>query len=588
MDVKETITYNFSGSFNGILRDINLKGSKGVTDLKIYSFEPSNPNNSLVIYNSSSSNLPGTYIKTVENNVMKLKIFSPSRDQQKTFVIEYTILQPAKRYQDVAELYWIFVGKDWACRISNITVNIKIPEEVPQGELRVFAHGPLTGNSRIIDGKTVQLYLDSYEPGQFVEARVLFPQQILEKAEVINSYKLNSILQQEKIWAEEANAIREQARRELEKQKESGEKLRNKNLIGLTIGGIAVLLAVGLIGYIYIKYDKELKPEFNERYYRELPGDYTPAEMGVLMYPKEKRTCFLTATLMDLVRKKVLILEVNKKIENSFFHHKEVEDYVFRKNPNYNNGELKKHEESLIKWFIDKIGDGEKVSFKDINNIRGKWEAMEFQNDYNRWFKDVKEEAEKNSFFDDRAEKGRKIGTIVGFIYLFLSWILLGFISLFAIVMFILGFIMIGYSSRITQMTKYGNDQFQKWKAFKRFLKDFSLIDQASVPSLTIWEQYLVYAIPLGVAKEVLKQLKIILPQEEFYNQDTTPLLYATAAYGVDDMVYRFDNLTNALNSSVSSIISVANSSDSSSSGSGGGFSSGGGDGGGGGGGGAF
>ena len=118
-------------------------------------------------------------------------------------------------------------------------------------------------------------------------------------------------------------------------------------------------------------------------------------------------------------------------------------------------------------------------------------------------------------------------------------------------------------------------------------MSDYSLINEASVPSIVIWEQYLVYAIPLGVAEEVIKQLKVIIPAEEITHHDT-PLLYS-AGHGM--MYDSIKTITNNIDSSLNSVLSVANSSNSSSSGSGGGFSSGGGGGGrggGGGGGGAF
>ncbi len=52
-------------------------------------------------------------------------------------------------------------------------------------------------------------------------------------------------------------------------------------------------------------------------------------------------------------------------------------------------------------------------------------------------------------------------------------------------------------------------------KLFANFLQDFSAMDQHQIPSLVIWEQFLVYAIPLGVAKEVIKQLQIVFPNME-------------------------------------------------------------------------
>ena len=44
----------------------------------------------------------------------------------------------------------------------------------------------------------------------------------------------------------------------------------------------------------------------------------------------------------------------------------------------------------------------------------------------------------------------------------------------------------------------------------KDFMEDFSLIDQKRLPSIVIWEKYLVYATAFGIADKVIKQLKIV------------------------------------------------------------------------------
>ena len=49
----------------------------------------------------------------------------------------------------------------------------------------------------------------------------------------------------------------------------------------------------------------------------------------------------------------------------------------------------------------------------------------------------------------------------------------------------------------------------------KKFLTDFSGMDDYPIPSVTVWEHYLVYAPVLGVADKVMDQLKVKLPAEE-------------------------------------------------------------------------
>ena len=133
------------------------------------------------------------------------------------------------------------------------------------------------------------------------------------------------------------------------------------------------------------------------------------------------------------------------------------------------------------------------------------------------------------------------------------------------------------------------------WQAFRRFLTDFSNMDRAELPQLILWEHYLVYAVVLGVATEVIKQLPFVYPQVNDPNSDFGYYwggMYHTRYDAVGGTETSFAGLAgvtdmmNSLNDSWSSVVTAAGSSSggsSSGSGDGGGFSGGGGDGGGGG-----
>jgi uncharacterized membrane protein len=143
------------------------------------------------------------------------------------------------------------------------------------------------------------------------------------------------------------------------------------------------------------------------------------------------------------------------------------------------------------------------------------------------------------------------------------------------------------YALVIRRRSRYGVEQYKMWKAFRRFLKHFSQLNKADLPAVTIWEHYLVYAITLGVAKEVINQLRVVFREEDFKNSSLTYLYYGH--YGHNYSYFdTIDNVTNTMVKTTESVYTQAMSKMSSGSGSGGGFSGGGGGGGGGGGAGAF
>ena len=108
------------------------------------------------------------------------------------------------------------------------------------------------------------------------------------------------------------------------------------------------------------------------------------------------------------------------------------------------------------------------------------------------------------------------------------------------------------------------------------------------MPSLVIWEHYLVYATSLGVAEQVLDQLPKVFNEAELSNPNLTYMGGYRSFRSLYYLNHSFGNTMTKVSSAVSSA-QIASSTKSSGGGFGGGFSGGSsGGGGGGGGGGAF
>jgi uncharacterized membrane protein len=124
----------------------------------------------------------------------------------------------------------------------------------------------------------------------------------------------------------------------------------------------------------------------------------------------------------------------------------------------------------------------------------------------------------------------------------------------------------------------------KRLEAFRNYLKDFSDLPNAPALGVVIWEQYLEWAVALGVADEVEKQVKALVPVESL----RSPIRGAPTGLAGLTAWQHFQSAAPAL-----VLISMASASSGSSSGgfgssssssgfSGGGFSGGGGGGGGG------
>ena len=118
--------------------------------------------------------------------------------------------------------------------------------------------------------------------------------------------------------------------------------------------------------------------------------------------------------------------------------------------------------------------------------------------------------------------------------------------------------------NRLNILTQTGLDEKEKWKGLKNYMKDFSLLKEREIPSIVVWEKYLVYATVFGIAKEVIKQLKVVYPELENMTDNTlsTTNLLLSSNFN--------DTFTRSVNNSINQVMASGD-------GSGGGFSSGGG-----------
>lgn len=73
-------------------------------------------------------------------------IFSPAKDETKTFRIEYVLKNVAIAHTDIGELYYQLIGESNTERIDYFEAAIHLPE-INKDDVKIFAHGPLNGEN---------------------------------------------------------------------------------------------------------------------------------------------------------------------------------------------------------------------------------------------------------------------------------------------------------------------------------------------------------------------------------------------------------------------------------------------------------
>ncbi|MDD7262202.1 MAG: DUF2207 domain-containing protein [Fusobacterium mortiferum] len=489
LEVEERVIYDI-GKINGILYNIDALGYGKFTDLQIFYEDDGEFKQA----RNNTAPSEGNFTVSVDDGLYKIKLYAPSQNERKEFIFRYNLTRGVTVYRDIAQLNRKMVGKDWQNSIGNISVTVNLPENVKKDDIYAFGHGPLTGNIEILDGKSVRYTLNDYRPGEFLEVNLLFPKNILTSFNPLlmkNKSALKEILDMEGKLAKEANDARKRA------------------IIDFYLGRVVLVLAVAwwlfLVVFIYLKNSKRYKVE-NEygEYFRELPDDYSPSIAGTLvsrnLYPSGRE---LFAMLLDLVRKGHLKLEEGEKTTTLILQE--------------SGKPLSEEEKFILNWYIRELGDGEKIVLESVEaSIKGRGGAKEFNRNYERWRTIVYSDMlEKNLKMDKRDKFSTSLGIFTGIAYFIGGGMLVVYFqSELFILMILLGFILLPYTFSKKRASLEKEKAISRWEAFKKFLVDYSNLEEAKLASIELWEHYFVYAVALGVAEKVAKGYSKIMSKK--------------------------------------------------------------------------
>lgn len=436
--------------------------------------------------------------------------------ENKTYKISYKVIDVVKNYNDCSEFYWQFIGVTNSIPAKKVTGTIKLPSEVTNKEnLRAWAHGPLSGNIEITDKQTVRFEVEDLKAETMVEVRIVPTEKIFPlnlKGVPINH--LSDILTEEENWAEQANRQR-----------------KMWTSIAIAIIVITAIIALFFICKI-IKYLKALskikqtaiKPEQKLDYFRDFPDENaTPGEAGFLYY-FDKKGAFtiniskvVSGIVLDLALKKVITFKENPA--------KKEEVYI---EINRNLGtKLPEDEEKVLeilletKEYINKKNKSETdlntITMKDIETYARKNDKT-FLSKIESIEKIVKTSEEEKGNYDKNIEKeaNKWKSTSVGYyataaVCLFMATLIIPLILIIPCI--ICGILCGKIANKSRTLTQVGENEKEKWQALKRYMEEFSLLNEREVPELVLWEKYLVYGTAFGVADKVISQLKVKYPQ---------------------------------------------------------------------------
>ena len=518
---KTSIRYKSNGlsKFDGSKSSFegsDIYNASALTNVKVYDVKftttdfsvINKKNKEFVLVNSAKKGDYGVYTKTKNSEGVDIMSYQPS-SYARASLITYTLKDLVVVHNDIAEIAHDFIGTDYAEEINNLIIRINLPSS--SKELRIFSHGPLNGKNRIIDDKSVEITYETLDKENAVDGRVVFDKSIVPNAtKKSNVDGLGKILEVEKERANYANKLREAARK------------REKMLQTLAII-MEILLGIWLIGLIVIVYkfynknDKEYRSEFNGKYFRDFPEEYTPSTVSYLMNKSINNLSF-NAGILDLIRKKAITIEEVTIDKKGLFKNKQQKDYKLSRNMNFNLDTLSTSEKKLFNLLIGTVGNGDYVILGDMKEFSKDYDnAKRLISGYDSWRYACESEAEAEEFYENtKKEKTNCILYSLIFIPITFLALLCGSNMGRVLLIDLFGILAIIYFSSATKRTKKGNEQYHKWKGLKNFLADFGRLDEKDLPEIKLWERYLVYATMFGLAVKVQNTMKMNLERMNY------------------------------------------------------------------------
>lgn len=328
------------------------------------------------------------------------------------------------------------------------------------------------------------------------------------------------------------------------------ERLDRRDTLIRIVSIIVVIALYSTIGIIVICKSVKLYKEkriYNGKYYRDFPSDDNPYVIEYLM-KKQTTNLSISATILSLVTKKVIELEENVQDKNTKF---------ILKNKEYSGTES----ESKVLEILFKLAGKDGVCY--INNLKdyGKTEtnAKKLTSRIDAFKKAAKFETEAKEYF---TKNGNNIFLTIMIIinYIFSLFMMIGvfknksndiLIQIYIFATTLSSIIFLILVNKNKNRTEKGKLDYSKWLAHKRFLKDFSMLDEKDLPEITLWEKYLVTATVLGCADKVQERMKLYINNYDTTDTSTDYLLMSSVLN---------NNLIRTIDRSVNKTISTANS----------------------------
>lgn len=501
--VEESISYTFDGDYSEVFRVLEVSPGESIQNIRGY---------------CSDEACTFRVEQTPEGYELIGELPTPT-PKKVTFFVSYDHYGAVKVHNDVSEFHYKLWGEEWEKPLGNLKASIIFPVE-NESELQYWIHP--TGYTEIanVEKNVLNLRTNEIPSYQWYEVRVAFPRIESPNSSIVqidNSDGLEEILAIENEYQQKGSIL--------------------KSLYSLMV--IFALLSLAVPFFIYFRYGREPKIDYDAVYEREPPTDSRPAVVNSIMQGKIGTPTMdgFTATVMNLANLGYISLHTITSEESKALglFKSESEDILIElSSPDSysktegNLPELADFEKDVFN-LLKRHAFGNKISWAKLKKELGK--GTDFYDFVLSWNKKVERHIVVEKLFRSTGNKYVGIfgvATIIAAVIYFVviskyfpsdAFPLASNMNMLVALVIVFWIVMLIFSGMFEKVlgrwTPEGRLYYERWNNFKKYLTDFSALKEHPPESIEIWDFYLVYATALGVAEEVLKNMSLVVPAEQ-------------------------------------------------------------------------
>jgi uncharacterized membrane protein len=323
IDVTETIQAQFIGSWKGLYREVPVEY---VT--------PQGLNYTLFLNVKRVTDGSGSPLKfesSRERHYRKLKIYVPqAQDSHRTIIIEYSVSDALRFFEDHDELYWNVTGDEWDVPIQSASARVVLPENTTGIRVNVFT-GAYGSRAKEADSEVV---------GNGVEVRTRQSLGYHEGLTIAVAF--------DKGFVHEPTAV-----------DKASLFLRSNWPLGLPF----IVFAIMFYLWWTRGRDPRLRP-IAAQY--EPPDQLTPGEAGTLIDDSADMRD-ITSTIVDLAVRGYLVIEEHQKDRMLGLFHEKDYNFILKKDRS-EWAKLKPHEQVMLSGIFSSGTVGETISMSSLEN----------------------------------------------------------------------------------------------------------------------------------------------------------------------------------------------------------------------------